>query len=1283
MANLQEEARVKVSVNGEEARKELEILEVTLKDLREELHKASGKGKESLRKRLRKEIKSTERDVKRLKKETYDVGEAMKTLDSASPKELRKTLSAINRQLNSGTVKRNSDEWKELTNNARLVRGELSKIWQEQKAAEPAITRFTNSIKQNFAGILTSLLAIRGLGLGVNESISTYTSIEESLTDVRKYTDLTKAELDELQSRFSKMDTRITREQLNALAGEAGRLGITGVEDIYAFVYAADQLNMALGDDLGEEGVKNIGKLALMFGEDQAKGLQGAMLATGSAINEVAQASSASEPYLVEFTSRLGGVAKTANISQANVMGFASVLDQNMQSVERSSTALQNVILRMTSAPAKFAEIAGVEVGQFTELLKNDANAALIQFLEGLRGLGDLTDISPVLKDLQLSGSGMASTLTVLAGKLEDVQEAQSLANDSYDKGTSVLEEAALVNNTAQAQLDKRKNALREEAAIIGEKLLPVRLAAMDGSKQAMRLIGMTVKFLYENRTALITLIAAIGAYKLAVQAATIQAKGFAGAKYLLATATNAFTGNLKRATVAFKAFTRATKANPFGVLLAAIVAVVGSIKYLNEHLGRTNQLTRDLAKMSRNANRAVEEEKTQIEALYKVAIDDNAEKEKRLEAIKKLNEISPDYLGGLDLETIKTKKATEAIRAYTQTLTNQELAKRAVNSLADVKEEYEKWLNDIKSSKSGKRVYEAPVEEMMQSVLHRGRKEQMIKEEKEFQERIEEWTKIVDSYTSKALESKPKTTKVDKKDADEEDEDPIIPTTDATELKEKERLKQIEEWLSVERAKVAGHYANGLIDKAEYDSKVQDLDLQAMQERIELYAEGSSERAKEEEKLFLKQAELNEKLTAQDRKRLAAEMELRRSQLGQDFINNKVSLESYNQQLFNIELEYQQKLSKTYEQGSKERADIEKKIQDMLLKDKQSKLQEFERMKSALLKQYSKLSADETRDMELQALDYLHAQKLLSEEEFLKAKKDLEEKYREDVATNFLDTEEGQLIIEKTQFGLAQLQTIMGGFNNYMMAATDAQVASVERKYEAEIKAAGNNQFKLREIEERKQKEIQKVKAKAADKALIFQMAMAMAQAVQGSINAYTSTAAIPIIGPKLAPIAAGIAMAAGMLNVAAIKKQQAAAKKGFAKGGYTGSGRWDEEKGVVHADEFVANRHAVKNPAVRPVLDFIDTAQRNNTIGSITAEDISRRLYPQIAPVTSAPAGEPKAEGAADVVHAALSLAEASRKLTERLNEPFQTINTVEGDYGIKKALKDANSIERIKSR
>lgn len=115
-------------------------------------------------------------------------------------------------------------------------------------------------------------------------------------------------------------------------------------------------IKVALGDDLGEGAIDNVGKLAMAFGEDETMGLRGAMLATGSAINELAQNSSAQAGYLVDFTARVAGFGKQLGLTQAQIMGFGAVMDENLLRDEMAATAFGNMLTKMQTDTAKFAK---------------------------------------------------------------------------------------------------------------------------------------------------------------------------------------------------------------------------------------------------------------------------------------------------------------------------------------------------------------------------------------------------------------------------------------------------------------------------------------------------------------------------------------------------------------------------------------------------------------------------------------------------------------------------------------------------------------------------------------------------------------------------------------------------------------------------------------------------------------------------------------------------------------------------------------------------------------
>lgn len=190
-----------------------------------------------------------------------------------------------------------------------------------------------------------------------------------------------------------------------------------------------------------------------------------------------------------------------------------------------------------------------------------------------------------------------------------------------------------------------------------------------------------------------------------------------------------------------------------------------------------------------------------------------------------------------------------------------------------------------------------------------------------------------------------------------------------------------------------------------------------------------------------------------------------------------------------------------------------------------------------------------------------------------------------------------------------------------YTQANCDYKVAMISKEYEQRISKAGNNSAKVEKLEKERDKKIAAEKNKANKKAMRMEIAQATVQTAEAAISAYKSAAAIPMIGHILAPIAAAAALAYGAMQVATIKKQHQAESAGYYEGGFTGGSRYRREAGVVHEGEFVANHNAVNNPQLLPALRLIDVAQRNNTVGRLTATDVSRAMGVGGATVVSAP--------------------------------------------------------------
>ena len=253
----------------------------------------------------------------------------------------------------------------------------------------------------------------------------------------------------------------------------------------------------------------------------------------------------------------------------------------------------------------------------------------------------------------------------------------------------------------------------------------------------------------------------------------------------------------------------------------------------------------------------------------------------------------------------------------------------------------------------------------------------------------------------------------------------------------------------------------------------------------------------------------------------------------------------------------------------------------------------------------------------------------------------------------------------------MSGMGTIFSQVFSIVQSELEIQTAAIEKRYNKEISQAEENTYKVAKLEKQKGKEIAKAKNEANKKMFAMQVIQAIAQTATNAINAYGSAAAIPIVGFVMAPIAAAMAVAAGALQIAAIKtQQQASDAQGYAKGGITPKGAVDEEVGVVHADEWVASRKLLANPVARPLINALDYAQRTNTIGSLRSADVSRAVAPQVV-VQQVPVENV----ALSTLHSELSA--AISHLNERLNEPFVTVNTITCDTGIKKAQDEYDNL------
>ena len=445
-----------------------------------------------------------------------------------------------------------------------------------------------------------------------------------------------------------------------------------------------------------------------------------------------------------------------------------------------------------------------------------------------------------------------------------------------------------------------------------------------------------------------------------------------------------------------------------------------------------------------------------------------------------------------------------------------------------------------------------------------------------------------------------------------------------------------------------------------------------------------------------------------------------------QRFVDGKVDQKTFDDALELMELEHLRRLTKVYTEGSKEHLQAQKAYQDKLVENQKrnqkivednekkhqkelAKIKEdyFGDNKTEKKEKYDKDSAaiDEVFNQEIKAAGDDAKEKLRIEEAYQKAKVALAKKYGQeytDTSKNFLETmtedmtewlqsDLGQAVQGSFDTLTSGMSSIFSGMTSLIQAELEIQTVAINKRYDREIKNAEGNNYKVKKLEEQKQKEIAKKKNEANKKMFAMQVIQAVAQTAQNALSAYGSAAAIPLVGYILAPVAAAMAIAAGAIQIAAIKKQQQASEsQGYAKGGFTPHGGKFEEVGVVHAREWVASQEMLASPVARPIINALDYAQRTNTIGLLRADDMSRTIAPTsyVAPQVQQPiVVQQQSDGLATAAiiqntKAMRDYADTMKQLQQRLSEPFVTVNTVTGDTGIKQAQDEYDILIRNKT-
>lgn len=1105
MSDINANATVTLTVNGKQAQNMLEQLKRQASDLEDKITKAAAAGDKVQLKKFQRELKQTRRQIGQIESAIQGVENVMKRLDKASPKELSRTLRELKKSLNG--IERGTDEWNKQCESIKRVKAEIANVNEELRETEKenvGLVDRINGFVDKWGNIIAGVAAVgTGLVMAGRKAVNAFAEMDAEMANVRKFTGLADDEVKELNEDFKKMDTRTSREDLNKLAEEAGRLGKSSKEDVLGFVKAADQINVAL-DELGEGATLTLSKLTNIFGDEARLGTEKSLLAVGSVINDLSQNCTASAGYLAEFGKRMAGVGAQAGMTIPQIMAFAAVLDSQGQACEMSATALSQLIMNLFKEPSKIAKATGMDLDELNKALKRSTNEGLLMLLQQLKKLGNMDVLAPVFKNMGENGARASQVLATLAGNVEMVKWQQEQATQSFEDATSVTNEFNVQNSTVEAELDKARKRVTELAIELGEKLMPVMKHVISTTTLTLKAMSTTIDFLARNKEAIIVLTSMVVAYTIAVKANAIALKTQAAWHAVCkgtAIAYHAVVNTLQAGHIAFNLVLAKLQGNwarqsslmvdlkrkglslasGWGILLAAAVALGYGIYKTLSKMNEMSASEKTLAEVRQKGQEGIVEEKNKIEALIKVAKDEKLSLDDRQKAVNALNKIIPNYNAQLDATTGKYMENKKALDDYLNSLAKKYELEGAKDLLKEIGKEKAKLAMELKEADDA---IEKDKQINASSNFVGGREGRAMdtgaatytahlkNNEASIQRKIDEQNQkehaIFDVYGND----------LGKQAAAEINKKPVITNTggggggvpvvdDDKKNKKSDKFKAEQDWQKEQNALNKKAYMEGEKDYEAYVSRMEEIEQEYYARILKNKKITAEEKAEAEANL----AEAKKKQT--DRKNSPDDWKAKEEALNRiAYAKGEKDYEQYTARMDEINVQYWKKKMERSDVSAKDLLEAQAQYQEALKKQEENATnasreaedKAYNAQLAELKQRYiDGLSDTKTYEDAVELLELEHLRKVVQlYKKGTKERLAAEKEYQNKVFAN------QQKIIQRQQQVKQQLKEEYFGMNaDERLTQYDSSLAALQQVYAAEIKAAGDNAAEKLRIEE------------------------------------------------------------------------------------------------------------------------------------------------------------------------------------------------------------------------
>lgn len=565
--------QIVITANAAVAKKVMDELQQridAIKQKMQQLDTTTDAGKKEFKK-LEKELVSYNSAVTQNVTNTERIRKAINNLSGTSLKELRRALVAAKSEL--GKTFENDPNLKKRQQDVKTLQAQIDKltgaVHKQSSAWSTAVKNLTA-----YAGLFQVFNAIKDT---VTSAIKKNFEYSSSLTDIRKVSGLTMQDVNKLSEELAKIDTRTSIDGLAQLAYEGAKLGMGkyGVDGMAQFVKAADKINVAIGEEMGEEALPALSKMVETMGLIPKMGIEKAMLATGSAMFKLSSTSTSTSTNIVEFAKRLTGVSRTAGITADQLLALGSASDSLFLMPEVSATAMSKFIVALQKNHNLIEKDLGIQQGTIKNMYAaGHAMDAIVLVLEKMRDRGNMNALGEIFKDLGSDGQRLITAMVTMSKNVDVLKDHLYESQEAFEEATAVTSEYKMQQQSAAGILDRANN-LWEKAFVNPDGVESVKSMAEAWYSMSQMILQSPIF----NKSLSAALWTVINACKVFVVLLPLIANYMAGLGIYKAAAFLWELGKaIKAAATAQLAFNSAAKVNPYVVIASAVVTAVGVI---------------------------------------------------------------------------------------------------------------------------------------------------------------------------------------------------------------------------------------------------------------------------------------------------------------------------------------------------------------------------------------------------------------------------------------------------------------------------------------------------------------------------------------------------------------------------------------------------------------------------------------------------------------------------------------------------------------------------------